>query len=65
MEHRAKSRGNLAYCPNAWTSLKQGYAVYTLSIYSLSPAVICVADSWPSVAAAASGHTQLVKAGWS
>ena len=31
--------------------------------YSLSPAVSCVADSVPSVAAAASGHTQLVKAG--
>lgn len=31
--------------------------------YSLSPAVIWVADKPPSVAAAASGHTQSVKAG--
>ncbi len=31
--------------------------------YSLSPAVIWVAESWPSEAAAASGHTQLVKSG--
>ncbi len=31
--------------------------------YSLSPAVIWVAESSPSEAAAASGHTQLVKAG--
>ena len=33
--------------------------------YSLSPAVIWVAESSPSEAAAASGHTQPVKAGWS
>lgn len=31
--------------------------------YSLSPAVIWVAESWPSEAAAASGHTQPVKSG--
>ncbi len=38
-----------------------------MPIYSLSPAVICVAESAPSaaVAAAASGQTQSVKAGWS
>ena len=36
-----------------------------MPIYSLSPAVICVAESAPSaaVAAAASGQTQSVKAG--
>lgn len=33
--------------------------------YSLSPAVIWVADSAPSEASAASGHTQSVNAGWS
>lgn len=33
--------------------------------YSLSPAVIWVAESVPSELAAASGHTQLVKSGWS
>ena len=33
--------------------------------YSLSPAVIWVAESMPSELAAASGHTQLVKSGWS
>ncbi len=33
--------------------------------YSLSPAVICVADSSPSIAAAASGQTQSVNSGTS
>ena len=33
--------------------------------YSLSPAVSCVADSSPSMAAAASGHTQSVNSGTS
>ena len=37
----------------------------TATCYSLSPAVIWVAESSPSEAAAASGHTQPVKAGWS
>lgn len=39
--------------------------VGTSATYSLSPAVIWVAESSPSEAAAASGQTQPVKAGWS